>query len=154
MSEKIDTLTEGNRAIASAIYTAATASSTDTTSAAGTKTGGASDPTPAGEAAGGYPHTNSHEHADMETDPAQPALSTAATATGPAPRHGETEEGWEKVERKRKEKGKEKKGVERKEGSVPSWADKARSRGVYVTVFIGESRDARPRKGRKPRKDS
>jgi len=78
-------------------------------------------------------------HAGVETNPAQPAPSTSAT--GPAPRH-ETDEGWKKVERKRKGKGKEKKGVERKEGSVPSWADKARA--VYVTVIIGGNRDARP----------
>ena len=90
----------------------------------------------------------------METDPAQPAPSTSATASGPAPRHGETDEGWKKVERKRKGKGKEKKGKDRKEGSVPSWADKARGRGVYVTVFIGGSRDARPHKARKPQKGS
>jgi len=51
-------------------------------------------------------------------------------ATGPAPRHDETDEGWKKVERKRKWKGKEKKGKDWKEGSVPSWADRARGRGV------------------------
>ena len=95
-------------------------------------------------------------HADssvegVETNPAQPAPSTSATATGPAPRHGETDDGWEKAERRRKGKWKEKKGVERKEESVPSWADKARGRGVYVTVIIGENRDAKPLKARKPR---
>jgi len=56
------------------------------------------------------------DRSDVETDPAQPAPSTTATATGPAPRHGEMDEGWKKVERKHKGKGKEKKGVERKEG--------------------------------------
>jgi len=39
------------------------------------------------------------------------APSTSATAMGPAPRHGEKDERWKKVERKRKEKGKERKGV-------------------------------------------
>jgi len=34
----------------------------------------------------------------------------------------------------------EKKGKDRKEGSLPSWADNARGRGVYVTIFIGGNR--------------
>jgi len=38
------------------------------------------------------------------------------------------DEGWMKVERKRKGKGKEKKGKDWEEGSVPSWADRARGR--------------------------
>jgi len=88
------------------------------------------------------------------TNPTQPAPSISATATGPAPRLGETDEGWKKVERKRKGNGRETKGVERKEGSVPSWADKARGRGVYVTVIIGGNRDARPHKARKSREGS
>jgi len=46
-------------------------------------------------------------HAGVEADPAP---STSATATELAPRHGETDKGWKKVERKRKGKGKEKKG--------------------------------------------
>jgi len=89
MSEKIDRLTgePGTPgANASASCTAAAASSIDTTSAAETETDEASNPVPAGEAAEEYlPRTN----------PAQPAPSTSATATGPAPRHGETDEGME-----------------------------------------------------------
>jgi hypothetical protein len=67
MSERIDKLTEENRALripeanASASYTAAAASSIDTTSAAKAEMDGASNPAPAGEATEGYlPHTNSH----------------------------------------------------------------------------------------------
>jgi len=45
------------------------------------------------------------EHADVETNPAQHPPSTSATATGSAPRHGNTDEGWKKVERKRNKKG-------------------------------------------------
>jgi len=71
-----------------------------------TETDGASNPAPAGEAAEGYPPptpTLIHSvHAVAETDPAQPAPSTSATATGPAPRNGGTDEGWKKVERKHK----------------------------------------------------
>jgi len=70
-------------------------------------------------------------------------IEISATSTGPASRHGETDEGWKKVERKRKGKGKEKEGVERKEMSAPSWAGKARGRGVSVTVFTGMNREAR-----------
>jgi len=33
-------------------------------------------------------------HAGVDTNPAHPTPSTSATATGPAPRHGETDEGW------------------------------------------------------------
>jgi len=54
------------------------------------------------------------------------------------------------------------KGKERREGqdleerwAFPSWADKARGRGgVSVTFFIGGNRDARPQKARKPKKGS
>jgi len=83
--------------------------------------------------------------------------SVHALETGPAqtaPRCGETDEGWKKVERKRKGKWKEKKGMERKEGSVLAWVDKARGWSVYATVFPGGNRDARPHKARKPRKGS
>jgi len=38
---------------------------------------------------------------------------------GPAPRHGETDEGWKKIGRKRKGNGKEEKGVEGKEEERP-----------------------------------
>jgi hypothetical protein len=95
------------------------------------------------------------EHADVETDPAQPPPSTSATAAGPAPRHGDTDEGWKKVERKRKGKGEKRGAGFGREVGVPSWADKARGRGgVSVTVFIGGNRDVRPQKARKPRKGS
>ena len=50
-----------------------------------------------------------HLHADVETDPAQPPPSTSTKVAGLAPRHGDTDEGWKKLERKRKEK-------ERREG--------------------------------------
>jgi len=79
--------------------------------------------------------------------------STSATATGPAPRHGGTDEGWKKVERKRKGKGEKRGAGFGREVGVPSWADKARGRGgVSVTVFIGGNRDVRPQKARKPKK--
>jgi hypothetical protein len=92
--------------------------------------------------------------ANVETDPTQPQPSTSATATGPALREDKTEDGWKKVERKREGKGKEKRGAGNgKEVSVPSWADKARGGGVYVTVFIGGTRDARLQMARKPKKE-
>jgi hypothetical protein len=56
------------------------------------------------------------QHADVETDPAQPQPSTSATATGPALRKDETKDGWKKVERKRIGKRKEKRGRKRKRG--------------------------------------
>jgi len=88
------------------------------------------------------------EHADVGTDPAQPPPSTFATAAGPAPRHGDTNEGWKKVERRRNGKGEKREAGFGREVGVPSWADKARGRGgVSATVFIGENRDARPRGG-------
>jgi len=89
------------------------------------------------------------------TDPAQPPPSTFATAAGPAPRHGDTNEGWKKVERRRNGKGEKREAGFGREVGVPSWADKARGRGgVSATVFIGENRDARPQKARKPKKGS
>ena len=95
------------------------------------------------------------EHADVETDPAQPPPSTSATAAGPAPRHGDTDEGWKKVERKRNGKGEKRGAGFGREGGTPSWADKARGRGgVAVAVFVGGNRDARPQKARKPKKGS
>jgi len=64
MSEKTDRLRgePGTPGVnASASYTAAAASSIDTTSAAEAETDGSSNPAPAGEAAEGYlPHTNFH----------------------------------------------------------------------------------------------
>jgi len=93
------------------------------------------------------------EHADVETDPAQPSPSTSATAAGPAPLHGNTDEGWKKVERKRNGKGEKRGAVFGREVGVPSWAGKARGRGGFsVTVFIGGNKDARPQKARKPKK--
>jgi len=119
---------------------------------------GASNPAPAGEASEGYlptPTLMHSEHADVETDPAQPPPSTSATAAGPAPRHGDTDEGWKKVERKRNGKGEKRGAGFGREAGVPSWAGKARDRGgVSVTVFIGGNRDARPQKARKPKKGS
>jgi len=98
------------------------------------------------------------EHADVESDPAQPPPSTSATAAGPAPRHGDTDEGWKKAERIRKGKGEKRGAGFGREVGVPSWAGKARGRpgrgGVSVTVSIGGNRDARPQKARKPKKGS
>jgi hypothetical protein len=161
MSEKIDKLTEENRALRAQTPVPATQPlppppSTPPPQPKRKRTGPQTPHQPAKQQRNTSPTpTLMHSvHAGVETNPAQPAPSTSATATGPAPRHGETDEGWKKVERKRKGKGKEKKGKDWKEGSVPSWADKARGRGVYVTVFIGGSRDARPHKARKPKKGS
>ena len=90
------------------------------------------------------------EHADVETDPAQPPPSTSATAAGPAPRHGDTDEGWKKVGGKRNGKGEKRGAGFGSEVGAPSWADKARGRGgVSATVFIGGNRDATPQKARK-----
>jgi len=69
------------------------------------------------------------------------APSTPAMATGPATCHGETDEGWKKVEGGRKGKGKKKGGAQRKEGSVPSWAGKAKGRGASMCPS-SMSRDA------------
>ena len=71
-------------------------------------------------------------------DSAQPAPSTSATR-------------WMRDGRRLRgsSKGKER----RRKGwnGRPSWTDKARGRGVYVTVFIGGNRDVRPHKARSPR---
>jgi len=48
----------------------------------------------------------------VETGPAQPPPSTSATAAGPPPRHGDTDEGWKKVE---EEAGAEELGIEAEE---------------------------------------
>jgi len=95
------------------------------------------------------------EHADVGTDTTQPPPSTSATAAGLAPRHGDTDEGWKKVGRKRNGKGEKRGAGFGREVSVPSWADKARGRGGFsVTVFIGGNRDARPQMACKPKKGS
>jgi hypothetical protein len=132
-------------------YTAVAASAIDATSAAETETDRVASPPhwPAQQRRDTSPTpTLVHSlHAGRETDPAQPPPSTSAVAIEPAPHHGETDEGWKKVERKRKRKGKG-----RKERSTPPWADKAQGRGVDVTVSIGESRDTRPQKATQTQK--
>jgi len=143
MSEKIDRLTEENRCKRQVPATQPLPPPPSTPPPRPKRKRTGPQTPPAGEAADGYlPHTNlMHSlHAGMETDPAQPAPSTSATATGPASRHGGTDKGWKKVERKRK--GKRKKEKEVRGGTI------------YVTVFIGGNRNARPHKARKPRKGS
>jgi hypothetical protein len=54
------------------------------------------------------PMLGQSEHTDVETDPAQPAPSMSPTAVGAAPHHGEADEGWKKVEKKRKGEEKQK----------------------------------------------
>jgi len=146
MSEIIDKLTEDDRALQAQTPVPATQPLPPPPS---TPPPRPKRPASAGEAAEEYlPHTNSRALcACRRGDQSRAtASSTSAAAAGPAPRHGETDEGWKKVERR---KGKGKKGVERKEGSVPSWADEARRRDVYVT---GGNRDARPHKARSPKR--
>jgi len=90
-----------------------------------------------------------HQHSDMETDPAQLLASTSTTAAGLAPRHGETDKGWKKLERERKEKGEKRGQGFGREVGVPSQGGKARGRGgVSVTAFIGRNRCTRPQKAR------
>jgi len=96
---------------------------------------GASNPAPAGEATEGYlptPTLMHSEHADVETDPAQSPPSTSATAAGPAPRPGDMDEGWKKVERKRK-------GKERREGQDlgERWASSKRFLLSFLCHFFG-----------------
>jgi len=98
------------------------ASSTVTPSTAQTETDGASNPATAGEAAGRYlPHTNSHALCACRCGDRSRATRTikltSATATGPAPRHGEADERCKKVERKPKGEGKEKKGWDGRRGT-------------------------------------
>ena len=122
MNEKIDKAHRGEPAThqCSASYTAAAASSIDTTSRGRNGNGRGLRPRASRRSRGRYlPNTNLHQLSCtlcMQTwgpIPRNPYVpSTSATATGPAPRHGEPDEGWKKVERKRKGKGKEKKGVE------------------------------------------
>jgi len=162
MSERIDKLTEENRALRKQTPVPATQPlppppSTPPPRAKRKWTGPQTPHQPAKQLRDTSPSpTLMHsEHADVETDPAQPPPSTSATAAGPAPRHGDTDEGWKKVERKRNGKGEKRGAGFGREVGVTSWADKARGRGGFsVTVFIGGNRDARPQKARKPKKGS
>ena len=142
---------------ASASYTAAATSSIDTTSgtsATETETG-ATNSAPTDEAAERYLPTPTLMHSihGVDTDPAQPRHQHQPRPWGPHLAMVRRMR-WKKVVRKRKGKGEEKKTKDQNEGSVPSWADKARDNGVYVTVFIGGNRDARPHKACNPKEDT
>ena len=102
MSEKIDRLTEQNRALRVRTPVPATQSSIDTWPK---RNGRTSNPALAGEAAEDIPPTPSliHSvHAGVETDPAMVRRMKGG--------------------RRLRGRAKEKKGMERMQGSVPSWA--------------------------------
>jgi hypothetical protein len=94
----------------------------------------------------------------MHSKHAGPSVSTVSTAPVQPPRttseppRGDAEEGWKKVERK-KRKGKsrmEKKGGHRSAGGVPTSADIARGGGVSINVFIGAGAGYTKPKARRP----
>jgi hypothetical protein len=159
MSEQIDKLTEENRALRTQKPVPATQPllpPLSTPPRPKRKRNGASNPAPAGEAAEGYlAHINSHALGACgrgDRSLAAPAINICHRH-GPALREDETQDGWEKVERKHEGKGKEKCGAGNgKEVSVSSWAGNARGRGVCVTVVIGGSRDASRKRHTNPKK--
>jgi len=99
MSEKTDRLTEENRALRVQTPVPATQPllpppSTSPPRPKRKRTGPQTPHQPAKQQRNTSPtQTLMHSvHAGVETNPAQPAPSTSATATGAAPRHGETDE--------------------------------------------------------------
>ena len=91
------------------------------------------------------------ETAQVETKPAQPAEPATSAPEAP-PR--ETDEGWKKVERKRKRRGTEKKGKNGKQEHNAPWANTARGRGggIHFTAFLGGYGGYTCERPRKPRR--